>query len=592
MLPAVGAERLPVEGVLLAHGPTTLIGQTSLALESPGILMAGPAAADRFELTAPGGTARLVNVPTMRVLTPNGPAKEETLAEELVAHRPADKVAFDGHGDAAPTVARILPSLGALELRLAGAHETSWLPAGPANDRNPAFGDSATLAGHPVRPGAGGFGIVDLGGISWEQPFHALAMGGTAAFPDGQTWTTGRWLNATRSTVDPVTGTGLAVYDNVALVFESRAGTIAWPAGNAGWGLLASSLSGSVAGDAVWTAVDAQLQAGGKPLPADPRLVQVKGDLRVDARFGEPPRWTLHGDAEFVGVDGRPAWVGTAAEVGAFAALAAALAWLGRGGLAVLAGRLVPRLAKADPLRSPSRRVVLEAIHGRQPVDVAGLRAATGLSRTSLDYHLRVLLSYEVIQTRPGAGGRRTTYMLNSGSLAFRVFGSRPDGAWDEGPGPLAAQALAVANSHPLRRSLYEAIRDHGPIDFAGLARLRDQAGAPRLAQSSATHHLQALVRAGAVEQAAEGRRRVYRAALDDRDARVEQYRRFLGQERGLDLVRQLVAGPLDRARLAQGRRADAQRLDRLVALGIVRFDPAGSRYELPPFIAPWAHLL
>lgn len=594
LAPGATAERLAVEGELVARGPTTLIGDLRLAVDSPGILMTGTRADDRFTLTAAdGGVARLINVPTLRMVAPNGDVTEQTLEEELRAERPAGHVAFDGRGDAEPTSARILPSLGHLELALDGRHEVSWLPDSPVTDRDPAFGDALAIDGRAVRPEAGGFGVAVLDGISWQQPFHALAMGGTATFPDGQAWTTGRWLNTTRSTVDPATGSGMAVYDNVILVVAGRGGALAWPDGNDGWGMLASTLVADLAGDAVWRAVEGELRAGGEALPSDPRLVQVKGDLHVEAHFADPPRWTVQGDAEFVGVDGRPEWVETAAEVGVLAALLAALAWLGRSGMAVLAARLVPRLSKAHPLRSPSRRRVLEAIHAQQPVGVTGLRGSTGLSRTSLEYHLRVLLSYEVIQARPGAGDRSLAYMLNSGSLAFRVFGVGDAlGTAPSDEPPVAAQALAVANSHPVRRALYEDIRDHGPIDFAGLSRLRESAGAQRLPQSSATHHLQALVQAGAIAQEADGRRRVYRATLDDRAARIEQYRRFLGQERGLDLVRRLAGGPLGREALAQGKRAEAQRLDRLVALGIVRFDPSASRYELPPFIAPWAHLL
>lgn len=592
--PPASADRLPVEGSLVAHGPAILQGTQSLQAEAAAILL-GASDNDRFNLEAPGARILLVNQPTTRLVTPAGPFTEEPMEQEILDERPLASLAFNGRGLDVPTDVRILPSLGDLGIDLSASRRLDVSPRSPVKDGDDAFAEALHVAGHATRPADGGFVTAqDLGGLAWSAPFALLAMGGVATLDDGTVWTTGRWLNESRSVVDPLTGSGSAVYDNRMLVVLGREGAIAWPAGSEGWGVVVATLQGRVSGDVVWMAADADVRAGGEPIPPDSRLFQVKGDLELSANFGDPARWTLAGEAEFVGIDGKPSWTSTAATAGAVAVtLAAVAAWLGRGGLAAFVAKASPRLRKVGPLDSPGRKRVLGAIHAAQPVGVDGLRRATGMTRTALAYHLGVLLAYDVIQTRPGAGQRSATYMLNSGSLAFRVFGEiGVEAEGDDGPGTLAAQALAVTNSHPIRRELYAAIRDHGPVDFQRINALRDKEGLVPLPQSTATHHLQMLVRSGAIAQGQVGRSRTYRPLLDDREVRIEQYRRLLGQERGLDLVRRLADGPQPLAQLTRGDRAERRRLDRLVALGVVRFDPGASRYDLAGFLRPWAHRL
>lgn len=414
----------------------------------------------------------------------------------------------------------------------------------------------------------------------------------------GTSWATGRWLNASRSAIDPVTGSGRYVFDNVVVVAEGRGGQIVWEAPG-GWAFALTRLSGGLAGDAAWTGVDATVRAAGRPLPADIELFHLRGDLELEATFGEAAHWTVAGEATFVAVDGRlTAAAGAAAVAGGLGL--AALAWMlwSRGGLAFLLGRTGARLAKADPLASPGRRRVLAAIHGLQPASRSVLQEATGLSRTAVAYHLRILVAYEILQVAPGrpgadAGDRAATYVLNSGSMSFHLADGLPAGTEAGGDGVLVSQALAAANSHPVRRRLYAMLLAMGRADFPTLASAWEAQGHGPLPQSSATHHLQMLVRAGAVGVARQGHRKVYTPSVDPDQVRVEQYRRFLRQARGLDVVRALGRqGPLeerDLLSLVDDRRPREarRRIGRLAELGILRFDPAHSRYDVEEFLKP-----
>jgi DNA-binding transcriptional ArsR family regulator len=582
----VSAATQPVTGTLEAAGPATLLGENSFVAEVDGALYQGTGGGS-FRLDAAGARATYVNVPRMVFVTPGivGDGDLVPLQEEVLGSADVAGLTFSASGP--DTEVRFQGDGGPIELDLAA---TPTLRAGPGagSPAGPPLHGVQTVQGHvaPLPP-AGWLDGFTMPSVAWGQPFVAFLMGGTVrSSPTGPDWPTGHWVNQTRSHVDPATGSGVIVFDNRIVLVEGRGGLLQWTDDGAGWTMAAAALHGQLHGDVAWTGVEADLTAGGNPLSVDPRLLHMRGDLELGARFDGSSQWRVDGEAHFIAVDGGPdlTAVGAAAAaagVGLLAALASLFTEPGRALLAFLLGRH-GRLRKAAPLRSPSRRRVLEAIHVHQPVRVTELRTATGLSRTSLAYHLRVLLAYNVVQEAAGtAGGRNACFVLNSGSLDFAIA-VPPAAPQSEAR---AMEALAVANSHPVRRSLYEAVRDHGPTDFAGMNAARRQAGLPAFAQSSATHHLQQLLAAGALVATRDGKRKVYAVALRDDEARVEQYRRFLRQMAALDLVRSLLRHPVPRD--AAG--SDLATLRRLCDLGLVAYDASARTFRVADLLQPVA---
>jgi DNA-binding transcriptional ArsR family regulator len=570
-----GAE-VPVEGHLTATGSVTLLGDNGFEAAVAGLVLQEGSlpAMEQAAFQHAGGYAKLVNVPTTYTQTPAGRVfPEEDPPQSTLWQGELPGFAFDGTAAQASRV-RLLGEGSGLAFDLAPATRIVATPGSPLptelDDR--AFGDRASVDGHATRPDGGAASLTGLDSLAlaWEGPFALLVEGGDVVLPDGRVLATGSWRNETASAVDPVMGYGRVVIDNHVLVVTGRDGSVAWPSQPEGWALAADGLQGELDGDVAWTGVAGQVLADGRPLPTDPDLLHMRGRLQLEAVFGEGSAWKVSGQAHFVAVDGGADQVAVAAAVAGLGLAALLLALLtepGRHGLAFLVGR-AGRLVHAEPLRSAPRRRVLAAIHASQPVRVRELQDATGLSRATVDYHLRVLLAYDVVQERSGTGERNRTYMLNSGSMMFATGPAEGADAPDDGDAAsnLAADILAVANSHPLRRRLYELARDHGPLDFEAMRQLGgpDLAG---LAQSTATHHLKALVAAGALAATSQGKRRLYAAAVRDDDIRLEQYRRLLGQLRAVDLVRRIAAGQ----RPPEGDRAATRLLRRLDDLGLVR---------------------
>jgi DNA-binding transcriptional ArsR family regulator len=582
-----GQDEVPVEGRLTATGAVTLLGANGFVADAAGLVLQ-EGSVPPMELAAfthPGGYAKLVNLPTTHTQTPAGRVfPEEDPPQTTLWQGELEGFSFDGSGAGATRV-RLLGEAAPLAFGLGPAGRVVATPGSPlpADAEDPAFGDRASVDGHATRPdgGAGSLTGLEATGLAWQGAFVLLVQGGEVALPDGRVLATGSWRNETASAVDPVMGYGRVVTDNHVLVVTGKDGAVAWPQHPEGWALAVDALRGPLDGDVAWTGVAGQVLDDGKPLPTEPDLLHMRGRLELQATFGQASDWTVSGQAHFVAVDGGADQVAVAAAVAGLGLAALLLALLtepGRHGLAFLVGR-AGRLVNAEPLRSAPRRRVLAAIHASQPVRVRELQDATGLSRATVDYHLRVLLAYDVVQERSGTGERNRTYMLNSGSMMFAT-GPTPPAPTAEGDGDgasnLAADILAVANSHPLRRRLYELARDHGPLDFEAM-RAHGGPAMAGLAQSTATHHLKALVAAGALSATSSGKRRLYAAAVRDDDVRLEQYRRLLGQLRALDLVRRLSAGQAP----AAGDRGANRLLRRLDDLGLVRREDGG--YVLAP---------
>lgn len=589
----VQAGRLAVEGTLVTQGPTTILGDNRFKAASPGIVYEALAGDEAFQLETLDGHATYLNIPMSRVRGGGRDLTETTGQEERLAEATASAFGFTGDGPALPTWTRILPTGDLLAVDVSQARHLVVHP-GPAVTPvglDEAFARARQVDGHATHPGDGAFiASADLRSLDWREPFVAILMGGDVQLgPGGPVWPTGQWLNQSRTVLAP-DGSGVEVYDSRVVVVTGGGGSVAWPDGADGWATMVSRFEGPVSGDVAWTGVEASVTADGRPLPAEPDLFHMRGDLVLEGRFEPDGRWGVSGEAHFLAVDAGPDWVAPSVAVG-LGGLALLLVFLAKGRLLVLflGTRVGRRLVKAEPFGTPARRRVLEAIHVHQPVRAGDLREATGLSRTALAYHLDVLQGHHVIERRQGTGLRNATYMLNSGSLAFTV--AQPAETTAEArQAAEAAQALATAQSHPLRRALYQAISQAGkPMSFADLKALVAIDGRRALSQSTASHHLGLLVAAGAVAERREGRQKTYTPRVRAEDARVEQYRRLLRHLDGLSVVRRLSGGPLPAEALGTGPPAARKAVQRLCDLGLVHFDPAARTYELAPFILPLA---
>jgi DNA-binding transcriptional ArsR family regulator len=595
--PLAAADAAAVEGHLASTGPTRILGDNALRLEAAALLLQDGPDQSAFGMGAEAAEGTLILVQTQQMRLPGAWTDPVRGDEHLLDHGDFNGLlTFRAPAGLTKPVVRILATGEPLGLDLSASHDVAIGSVGPLDpaDRDTSLASSATLLGQSTRPSDEGSYVTGLPThLQWTQPFVAFLSGGVVSLPDGTTWTSGRFLNESASAIDPATGTGRYVYDHYIVAVTGRGASLALSGDPLPWTAPSSALAGALDGDVSWTGVDADVRSGGERLPSDPELFQLRGHLDLVASFAEVDDWQVSGQATFINVDGEsfPVAVGaTAAGAGVVAGLLLFLSEPGRGLLAFLLGRHTPRLVKAAPLGNPSRQRILKVIHTQQPVRITELRAATGLTKTALSYHLRILLAYEVIQRTKGDTGRNTAFMLNSGSLAFRVFGDTDEPAVHD-EGFLASEALAAVNSHPVRRSMHEIVQEHGPLDFEGINRERVRRGEEPLAQSSATHHLQILERAQALQARRDGRRKLYTAAIDAREARVEQYRRFLGQVRGTAIVHALGQGPATAedvlARMPAAGRTERRTLERLRALGLVEFDPSRRTYELAGFLAP-----
>ncbi len=427
---------------------------------------------------------------------------------------------------------------------------------------------------------------------------NILVPAGTVWFPGAeQPLEAGRSLNLSQSIIDPITGTGRYVYNNWMLLVTGGQTDIATT--GIGWNLATTQVRGGLDGTARWQGIVGAVAINGTRTTQDPETLEIEGALQIHSKLqAQKTHWSVQGQAVRVELNNEPFWQSPTAIVG-LGLLATALALLGSGILRGLTtfvlGRSTPTIARAE-LDSPGRRRILQAIHEHQPVRPADLSRITGLPRGTLRYHLRVLDAFEVLQTHipPGASARSATLMLNSGSHTFLTAGiaSLLSGAPDtETDSVRADEALSVAHGHPLRRALYEALRDDGPADFQELRkRLRDRGTEPDLQQGKAGYHLGKLCAAGAAVHKWLDGCKVYEANLDPTAVKAEQYRRYLGQQGALALIQQCSSGTLARSHILdqlqqhhRNRRKARAILRELVAVAILEPTAAPNQYRLTP---------
>lgn len=561
-----GTNDLHVEGGITVRGTAALLGDLSLSLAGPALVADADEVRKRGLLLEGAQTARLVNAP-LEVFVVRGPTGGLVNASRAAAQHVVTQtdvqgiVSFISAGEG-PALYRVLGPLGReLTLQVEEANAVH-LTAPALLDRRPNggfLGHAPKVDGQPIGSSAPVMMGQAPGITSWhlEDGYAAVLFDGEFRVGSGAAapvWKTGRFLNESASTFDPVTGTGRYVYDHLVLLVESPDGRVQTPGG---WGLAATRLQGHLDGEAAWAGVDAKLTADGEPLPYDPELLLLRGRLALEANVqGSEVSWFVEGPVEFLAADGVP-WIerGPGAALAATTLLALALSLftdLGRSLLTFVVGSHTPKLLKAKPLGNDLRRQMLRVIHEQQPIRQTDLVTATGASKTTVAYHLRILLAHDLLQTEldRGVGQRNTTFMLNSNSMHFITagvadfLGATPTAQARTAPNVVASRALAAVNSNPLRRAMFDALREHGPMDFAALRdRLVASGAVEKLPQSSASHHLQQLVTAGALAESRVDRRKIYAANVDPSMVRAEQYRRFLEQEDALELVESLVEG-------------------------------------------------
>ncbi len=586
----------PVAGTFQASGTTALDGPHNLAWDTVGAsLRPQDGREGTAEVQLEQARVQWVNLPRIVTLV-HGPGASEyshsTNGDLEVVH---DQV----------VTGRLVVALDA------GNEEVRLLPQGNAL-RIPTTATLATI--HPAGstllppPNSTAEGRANVLGTDIRFPpphTHALAHDASLEqtrmdlfVPAGTIWLpgedapreAGRNLNASRSLIDPTTGSGRYVYDNWVLLVTS--GRTDVTSDGLDWHLAATRVQGTLDGTARWQGIVGAVAVNGTRTADDPETLEVQGDLRISSNLRSAPiRWNLGGEAVRVGLDNEPFWQSTATVAGLGALTALGLLAIALRGMAtVVLGRSTPGLLKAS-LDSPSRRRILQAIHAHQPVRPADLPRLTGMTRSTLRYHLRVLDAHDVLQAHVPAGESRrvATLMLNSGSHAFHTTGTAT--LVEDVPGTVRAdEALGTAHGHPLRRALCDALLEHGPGDFQTLRdRLRAAGVEADLQQRTASYHLIKLCKAGAIASKWMDGRKVNEANLDPTAVRAEQYRRYLHQQGALDLVQALTSQSMPRDDVLHhlqqrhhSRRTASRVLADLVAVAIL--EPTSSnRYRLSP---------
>ncbi len=577
---SASTESIDVQGVVTVRGTTDLDGQLALVVAAAGLVVADVDELRNHGLRLEGDNmiARLINAPLeiVSVRTPAGTLVNTTRAgdQTTLAEQPVPGAASLLPNTVAagqPALHRVLGAAGAeLEFQINEASSLHLAPPAPLDPQTDGgvLGHVTNVGGHPLGNQRLSMRTSMPGTESWtlESRYAAILLGGEVRLGTGDgapTWKTGRFLNHNASTYDPVTGTGRYVYDYHVLVIEADRGH-AWAAG--GLNIAATRVNGQLNGQAAWAGVDADLLADGERLPYDPELLLLGGNLVLQASIQDRHgSWYVEGPVHLLAADGvtwfqAPQAVALALTT-ALALFLSLLTDAGRSLLTFLVGRSTPGLVKAKPLDNQLRRQMLRVIHERQPIRQTDLIDATGASKTTVAYHLRILLAHDILQTEldKAAGQRNTTFMLNSNSMHFVTQGVASflgikDPADAEPTDVVASRALAAINSSPLRRAMFKVLQENGPLDFASLKeKLLAGGQIEKLPQSSASHHLQQLVAAGALGERRVNRRKVYAVNINPDAVRATQYKRFLQQEDALDVVACLQAhGPATREELRQ----------------------------------------
>lgn len=176
-------------------------------------------------------------------------------------------------------------------------------------------------------------------------------------------------------------------------------------------------------------------------------------------------------------------WVTPSAEslasAGAFAALVAALYLLWPKITSLAGAALYSRVAKPEALDQPSRALVAEAIMARPGIHFRQLVRATGLSRGTVDHHLRKLIDTGLIAKR--RNGRYACY-FPAGDVDRRLMDALPflksDGARRlvnlalQEPG--FTVRLAMRETGFTRQAIHAALRKLESVDVVACDRAED----------------------------------------------------------------------------------------------------------------------
>lgn len=541
LLPPAGA--VSIDDSFRATGSVHLEGQGSLVWDAKAVALHAGDDDQELQIAVSSADLRVVTVRDV-VVTQRDPAggdrsSREKLGEWQVAERSVEgtmvlTLEASQHG-----VLRILSTEQALRVPV-NASRVSVAPLGTslAESRDTVFGNVGDVDGHSIRL-LGPYTLASpLATLGTLEEIVLLASGGALLLPDGTRMElNGRHLNTELSRRDPATNSSIDVYDSTVLVIESARLDLG---GLAAWQLAATGLDGTFDGRAVWHGVTGTVRMQAN-VAENPEVLELHGrfDLSGEIVSRQGGAWSVRGEADRVAVDLEPVLaVDVEAVVGSLTVMGILVGALvyGRELLAFAVGRLT------EPLTSRTRRDILKVVHERQPVGLPELREATGLARSTLRYHLRVMESAQVLQALGHAGrGRNNTYVLNSGSLMFR------SDLLDAGTsdGVVVGDALSAASTHPVRRALYRHLVHSGPSNLDRLQSVAAEARGGSIAPSTISYHLRILTQAGLVWCNWQNGRKRYGACIDDAEARRHQYRLFLGRRDWKDAINALLPGPL-----------------------------------------------
>jgi len=590
LLPSAAAASSHFDAVFASTGTTSLEG-SSLAASASALSMMGPGTVtlegefhDVHMVNAPVEVIR-INAPVGQPFSSSSQQPEE-IGPEL--HLGQDLVLHFGVGDET----RLLVTSG-LEVLAKSPTSISFEGHGAHMAAGTMLSAVLHVNGQPTAP-APGYQLLQASTAMQATGQARLLVAGATVTSGLSSFATGHRLNASRSAIDPVTGSGRYVYDN--WILQATTDDIAIDPNGPAVQIASLAASGEWRGTGFWHGVEGHGRYANSTLPDRQETLEVNGALAWHATPADGHEaWSISGEALYVnintrGVGSAPATLGIAA--GGVAALGA-LALGFRSLCTFILGRSTPKLLKARPLKSKARRQILLAIHAQQPVTLPELVRLTGTSRGALRYHLRILAGSDILQSvvPNGESGRNEAYMLNSSSLMFKTQGIAT--FLDQPKRELVAgRVLAHVNSSTVRKAVHDFLLRHGP---AGYAAIRDHLVSQRLVASwpasTASYQLGELERAGAISSRWANRRKLYAANIDPSASRIQQYRNYF-QGQGLLWLLEAFG---ENARLgfsvivtkaaAQkpplGRREILRRLQELVGLAVLQHDALDDSYLL-----------
>jgi len=260
------------------------------------------------------------------------------------------------------------------------------------------------------------------------------------------------------------------------------------------WSPRVRSIQGSVQGAIALVGTEGTAWINGTKHDGKGVLLQATGDFQIRGGYATDGRadWTITGDVERFVIDGETRWAAPAGAV-LGSLFIVAVAWK------ILA--LVLGANRADPLSSSTRKRMLRLIASRPGITRIELVEALGVTRHTVAFHVRNLLTHELIDVYKE--GRYEHYQLDSGSLRLRIP--------VEG-GIVNLRRVLAATQHPIRKEIYERLRGaRRAMTYDQL--LQDWPQAPRA--SLLSFHVKRLEDAGAIRRARHQGRTLLEATVD-----------------------------------------------------------------------------